>query len=230
MPLILKSATTINAAGTEVYIEFLEATGSYDADENPGGFGAPNAIRNTLAVFLYAKHKLTSGDIDADIITNNPNTVSAFTINLTKSRNGVLQHIVFALDIFDDEATYSDDDVVYDDSTDVLNPVFKEMVEGEWVVRTLDELIENENVYQVADHAFPIPDAIAFGNELNGEQLLAYAKRENGLIETDDFDVIFQRFMFVDGTIKSANTKFCREAFAQAQLAIDKVFNVQDSL
>src|SRR5690349_3227072 len=114
MPLAIKSEVTINPLGTEVYIEFLNATGVYDADDNPGGFGTPNPSRNTLAMVLVAKHKKVAGDVDASILAYNATSVTSFTVLMSEAVNGVLNYIILAIPLFDGGGSYVDGDITYD--------------------------------------------------------------------------------------------------------------------
>lgn len=229
MALQLKTKTTINELGTELYIEFTEATGLYDEENNPGGFGAPNPARNTLAIFLHAVHKNVAGDVGADVHPNTPGNVEAFTINMTKGVNGVLHFIVMAIPLFDSDGVYEDGDVVYN-TTDPLTPAILKMVESEWVEKTLAELVSDDNITHVEDYAFPIPAAIALSQSLNAKKLSLLRKLVSGKCANEDYSVIRNQYEYVDSTIKAATASFCRQAFNQAQLKIEEIFAFEESL
>jgi hypothetical protein len=230
MSLQLKANVTINPLGTELYIEFVDATGLYDAVDNPGGFGAPNAARNALAVFLHAIHKSVAGDTPADVTANNPTSVTAFTINMTRAVNGVLYFVLIALPYYDEEGEYADGDIVYDNVTNPVNPIIKQLNGVEWVTLGLEDLIGDDDVDQFEDYSFPIPDAIAYSQELNAQKLLAYKALKNGDCEGHEYQEALDKYQYVDGTIKAATSAFCSQSFNQAQIKIEEIFTFQDSL
>jgi hypothetical protein len=229
MALLLKSDTSINALGTELYIEFLEATGDYHVDDNPGGFGAPNPTRNSLAIFLYAVHKKVAGDVAASIVAYNEASVESFTVNINSAVNGVLDFFILAVPFFVEEGVYEDDDIVYD-ITSPSTPIFKKMVEGEWVPILITDLLADETIDQQHDFAFPIPDAIAFSKSLNAQQQIVLTKKINGECVEDDFKEAITKFRSVDSTIKVATDTFCSQGFNQAQIKIEEVLSYQAGL
>ena len=228
MPLILKTTETINDIGTEVYIEFRQATGDYDATDNPGGFGAPNPARNTMAVLLWAKHKLVAGDQDATIFAYNPESVEAFTIAMAKPVNGVLNYAVVALPIFIDGGSYSDGDIVYDKENPAA-PFIKEMVSGDWVEVTLEDIVGDEDAVQLVSYIFPIPDACEYATELNAEKLQLLTKYIKSQCGKDDYEPIRDKFDYVQALLRSAQKAFDASAFAEAQEDIEEIFKLQNA-
>ena len=106
--LVVKTNVSIKADGTELYIEFVDATGTYDVSTNPGGFDTPNPSRNSLAAILVAVHALVAGDQEAVVLASNPISSPSFTITLTKAVNGVLKYDLLLIPVFDSNLTYAD--------------------------------------------------------------------------------------------------------------------------
>ena len=105
--LVIKADVTINTIGTELYIEFLEATGVYNDPDNLGGFGTPNPERNSLAMLLVATHKKEAGDVPADVLPYNVETVASYTVLITPEVNGVLNYVILAIPLFVSGNTYA---------------------------------------------------------------------------------------------------------------------------
>lgn len=230
MPLQLKGAASQASDGTQIYIEFLEATGTYDVDDNPGGFGAPNPARNTLAIVIFAEHKLVAGDQDADVLQYNPLTVASFTININKAVNGVINWVIMALPIFDDEVTYSNGTVVWD-NTNPIAPIIKKMVDSEWVVKTLEEAANDSTVTKVDEYSFPIPDAITFANELNASRLKLLRAFVNKQCGKDEYVGALINYQYVDALMISAIAAFCDQmAYNEAQNDIEEIFKFQSQV
>lgn len=223
--LILKAAVTIHPQGTELYIEFVNATGVYDVDDNPGGFGTPNPARNTLAILLVANHKKVAGDVPATILANNPTSVSSFTISLTQDVNGVLNFVILAVPIFDDLLSYAEGAVTYD-NTNPSVPIIQKMIDGDWVAKTAEELIRDVTVSKLNDYALPISDAIAFSDELNAKKFLMLRDFIHGNCPKDEqYEPTRNNFEYVDGLIKSATISFCAQAYNEAQIDIEEIFS-----
>lgn len=112
MPLVPKFATSqANEEGTELY--FNDGTGDYHVDDNPGGFGAPNPARNTIALIL-AVQKIAGNDDRTDITISNDTPLSAaiWTVDAATNKDGWYQGILYALPIKTGGETAGD--VVYD--------------------------------------------------------------------------------------------------------------------
>ncbi|MGC3945349.1 MAG: hypothetical protein QM762_12685 [Chryseolinea sp.] len=230
MPLAIKSAVTINPLGTEVYIEFLNATGVYDVDDNPGGFGTPNPSRNTLAMVLVAQHKKVAGDVDATILAYNVTSVTSFTVLMSQDVNGVLNYVILAIPLFDDGASYDDGDIVYD-NTNPSEPVIQKMVDGDWVEITADEAVSESSISKLDDYSLPIPDAIAFADNLKGQKLLALRSFIYGECPKDEeYEPTRNSFEYVDGLINNATNSFCAQAYNEAQIFIEEVFTYKTYL
>jgi hypothetical protein len=226
--LVLKTKTTRNQAGTEVYVEFLNATGEYDVTTNPGGFGDPNPARNTLAVLFYGNFKLSSGDVVATPLTYDPLTVSSFTLAMERSLNSHMNHYIFALPIFDDEVTYEEGDVVWN-NTNPLAPVVQKMnSDDEWEEVALVDLIEDEEVSQKESNNFITPDAEAFVNELLGAKLIKLRNFINEECGEDEYKDLDTKFDYVDSLLEAAGLDFCSGAYAEAQLKLEEIFSFED--
>lgn len=227
MALILKGDVTIKDDGTELYIEFLNATGVYDVDDNPGGFGTPNPARNTLAIILVAEHKLVAADQAATILAYNPLSVTSFTITITKAVNGVLQWNLLAIPIFDSGGTYVDGDIVYDNENPAA-PFIKKRVLGVWEEITAEEVVGEAVIVQANEYSFPIPDAIEVLRELSVEKLATLRDLVYGNdCKKEDYEPINNQFNYVDALISSATSAWCAQAYNEAQIDIEEVFNFE---
>lgn len=228
MALVLKADVTISDDGTQLFIEFLEATGTYDEENNPGGFGAPNPARNALAIILFAEHKV-AGDVAATVLAYSPLSVSSFTVTMTKEVNGVLAYTILALPIFAEEGDYDDGDVVYD-NTNPAAPFIKEMVEGVFVERTAEEIVGNATVTQKNAYSFPIPDAIALQDELAAEKLRVLRDYLNGKCKGEDYKILRDRYEFVEALLISGTNAFCAAAYNEAQIDLEEIFTFESEV
>lgn len=226
MALVLKGKVTIKEDGTEVYIEFLNATGTYDVTDNPGGFGAPNPARNSLAVIIYAAHKLTTGDVDATVQNFNPLSVASFTISIDKTKNGVLFWNIFALPIYNSGNTYQDGDIVWD-NTNPSEAFAKEMVNGEWEARTAKELLGRDTVTQTNQYSFPIPDAIAISERLAADELLLLRNFVYNQCKREDYEPAMVNNRYVEGLLNAATNAFCAQAYNEAQINLEEIFTFE---
>jgi hypothetical protein len=226
MALILKDKATIADSGDQVYLEFRDATGDYDAIDNPGGFGIPNPTRASVAVLIKAVHKLTGGDIAADVLAYNPLTVESFTVEIYKEVNGVLNFVILAPSIFDPIAVYADGDVVYDNENPSL-PFIKERVAGVWEERTIDQIIGNSHVPQLDDYKLPIPDACEYLSELNAQKLVLVRNVVKGLCGKEEYALFDIKFGYAESLMRSADAAFKSSSFAEAQAYIDEIFKLQ---
>lgn len=231
MALIVKGDVEQNAIGSEVYIEFLNATGVYNVDTNPGGFGTPNPARNALAMILVANHKLSAGDQAASIQAYNPLAVTSFTVNLSKTVNGVLQWNILAVPLFDSGGSYSDGAVVYDNENPSL-PFIKERVAGVWVERTEAQIVGNANVVQANEYSFPVPAAMELSKDLLMEKQPKLRDKVYGTNDytKQEFDTSDQQYKYVDSLISAACDAFRAEAYNEAQSMIEEVFNYESQV
>ncbi len=221
----LKTTVSRNGSGTELYVEFLNATGVYDVSTNPGGFGAPNAERNTLAVIFYGNFKLSTGDVLAVPEFYDPTSVTSFTILIDRAKNAHLNHYIFALPIFDDEAEYEEGDIVFD----VDNLVIQKLNEDdEWETLQPADLIEEE-VDQKETNSFITPEAEAFENELAALRLSKLRALVNGSCGKEDYEPTRNSYDYVDGLLEGAILDFCSGAYAEAQLKLEELFAYEDS-
>lgn len=228
MSLVVKTKVTRNVAGTEAYIEFLNATGTYDVSTNPGGFGTPNPDRNDFAAILVAVHKLVETDQEASVSAYDPLSVTSFTIAITRDVNGELKYDLYLVPIFDSGGTYVDGDIVYDNETPSA-PFLKKMVDSDWVTITNDDLAGSD-LDQKNSYAFIIPDAEAFQNELNAARLLKLREYKKDQCGCDEYDKARLNFDFVDGLLQAATNAHCDEAYAEAQQDVEEVLDFQDQL
>ena len=114
LQLKLKNTNTVNEAGTRVYL--TDDTGVYSLT-NLGGYGAPNALRSTLALLLLPTSKGTKGDVLVSTEPYNPLTTGIF--NVMVGNDGWYVFQLVALPLYDVSLlpTYNVNDVLYDASS-----------------------------------------------------------------------------------------------------------------
>ncbi len=226
--LVVKTAVSLKADGSELYIEFEEATGTYHVTTNPGGFDTPNPSRNSLAAVLVAVHALVAGDQPAVIQAYNPISSTSFTITLTKAVNGVLKYDLLLIPIFDDELTYDDGDITYD-NTNPSTPVIQELVLGVWTARTAQQVIGNANVDQKNGYSFPIPEAFFYQKELLLDNLLKLEPfiNQGCDCEDKDYELANTKYNWISGLICTATDAYRAQAYNEAQKNIEKIFDYQ---
>lgn len=229
MALQLKSSVSQNQAGTELYIEVVTATGVYNASTNPGGFGAPNPTRNEVALLFYGLHKKVPGDVEAIPLAYNALTVTSFTIELNDDNNGILDYHVFPVLVFNPVASYDDGDIVYDVENPSA-PFIKKRILGQWQTLQIEDLLQENVEGTLDDVAFPIPRAIAFKDELNAKRVLLLRPVLYDGAEPDDYLEAKDRYDFVDGTLDIATKDFCAGAFNEAQIRLEAIFTLQDTI
>ncbi len=228
--LLLKSDTSQNTEGSELYIEVENATGLYDAETNDGGFGAPNAARNEVALIIVAKHILSAGDEDATVSEYDPLTVESFTVAVTRLLNGVLHYLLYAIPIYDTGGVYEAGDIVYD-KEDPFLPFIKEMNEAlERVTITTEDLLGKTGVNESTKHAFIAPDAIAFRNRLNADRTRVNRQKVAGLCGEEDYEAAKLNFDYVDGELECALNDFCDTAYAEAQIKVEAILELENNL
>lgn len=224
----LKTTVSRNGSGTELYVEFLNATGVYDAGTNPGGFGTPNAERNVLAIVFYGNYKLSTGDVEATPVVYDPLTVTSYTILLDRAKNAHLNHYIFAIPIFDDEVVYEDGDIVFNNENPSA-PVIQKMNDDEWEIIQPVDLIAEESISQKETNSFITPEAEAFENELAALRLSKLRALVNGSCGKDEYEPIRNSYDYIDGLLEGAILDFCSGAYAEAQLKLEEIFAYQDS-
>jgi hypothetical protein len=223
MSLIIRSAVTINAIGTEVYIEFLEATGDYADPDNLGGFGPPNPSRSGLAMVLFAEHMKVDGNVEADVLFYDATSVTSYTVVMSRDVNGVLNYNIFAIPIYDPLTTYPEGTILYN-NVNPSEPFIQQLVGVEWVVVNPKDLIGNDAIDQLNDYTFAVPDAIRVVEELNRLKMLKlrdYVKHE---CEKDEYEPLRAKFEYAEGLLKSATNSFCAQAYNEAQIDIEEIF------
>jgi len=69
------------------FFYITDATGTYNVNTNPGGYGAPNPLRNTLALYVYGYQYVADGDDTALTINNTtPDVVTQWQIDTTTDK------------------------------------------------------------------------------------------------------------------------------------------------
>jgi hypothetical protein len=228
MALELKTASSRNQDGSELYIEFRNATGDYDVTTNPGGFGAPNPERSVLAILYYGILRTTEEDIEILPVLYNPLTAESLTIAIDKSKNGHHNFWLFALPIFDDQLTYSIGDIVFNNDDPGNAVVQKLNIDEEWDILSTEDLI-SEDVIKKEVNNFVTPEADTFVNELNATRLVKLTKLIEGTCQKAEYDDARDAYDYVDGTLEAAYLDFCSGAYAEAQLKLESIFEYQES-
>lgn len=222
MALVLKTKTTRAADGSQLFIEFYNATGLYNVSTNPGGFGSPNPIRNTLAMIFYGNHKRVAADVLAVPLAYDPVTVESYTLALP-GVNGVLDYNIFAIPIFDPMGSYADGAIVWDNQNPTV-PFIKKRVSSAWVVKQPADIIGEAIIVQKEGFAYPIPEMEKYRNELNTSRLnLLSEKVESGVDEQVDYDTVRNAFDFVDGLLDASGQDFCSGAYNEAQKKLERI-------
>lgn len=232
MALELKEAVSQKADGTEFYIEVVNATGVYNVSTNPGGFGAPNPARNTLALIFYGNHKKVAGDVLAVPVTYDPLVVSQFTILLDEAKNGHIQYYITALQIFSLIGVYADGDIVYNNQNPLL-PVIQKRIAGVFTTITAAQMIGEAGVVdELASNQFPIPDAINFKNQLLAEKFPILQDFINERTEClgDEYEESENNFTYVDNLLELATLDFAAQAYNQAEIKLEEVFEFKDKI
>lgn len=120
------SRVAINSTGTEMYI--ADTTGEYSED-NVGGYGGINPIRNTLAVLYSCKYNSSTGSEVVEILPYDPETVETITLNTIK--DGYYEVIAVAVPKTTPtvEGNYG-----------YVNGSIVKLVEGQPVAKTIEEV------------------------------------------------------------------------------------------
>ncbi len=230
MALELKSDFSQKADGTEVYFEVEDATGLYDAVDNPGGFGDPNPDRNEVALIFYGNHKRVAGDVEVVVNSYDPLTVDTFTISMAKLQNGHLEAYIFAVLIFDSGGVYDDGDITYNNESPAT-PFLQKRVAGQWVEITAADLVgEEDEVTTLLENEFPVPQAKEFIDELNADQLKKLRPYIKGECGKDDFELLRDRHDYAKGLLVTATDDFAAQAYNEAQAKIEEIFDYQEIL
>lgn len=104
--------TATNADCTQFTI--TDNTGTYDINNNTGGYGAPNVDRADVALYLFG-YKYNEGEADTDItsILNNTDPENVTYWEVANSSDGYYYFDAAAVNIWDIAATYVLDDLVF---------------------------------------------------------------------------------------------------------------------
>ncbi|UCD06999.1 MAG: hypothetical protein JSW41_04160 [Candidatus Aenigmatarchaeota archaeon] len=104
---------TSNTADCEVFT-ITDQTGTYDAVDNPGGYGAPNPLRNDLALYLLG-YKYKEGEDDEDItaVINNTDPQNVTYWEIANSEDGYYYFDLLTINIWDNLTSYVVDDLVF---------------------------------------------------------------------------------------------------------------------
>lgn len=223
----LKKNVTRSPDGTQCFIEVVEATGLYNVDSNPGGFGPPNPARNVMALLFYGNYKLSADDQLAVANLYDAMTVGSFTLPIVRATNGHLNFYVFAVNKFDIGGVYVDGDIVYDVENPAV-PFVKKKVGGVWIVITIPDLIPETSVVRTEGNVFIIPSAEQYENELSANAVKLLRAYVNGEFQEDKYQPARNDYDFVEGLLENAVNLFCRGAYAEAQLLLEEILAFED--
>ena len=208
MALTLKlSRTGINSTGTEMYIS--DVTGNYSED-NEGGWGFPNTVRETSALVFQAIYHSSSGDSEEEIVTYDPETVSSITINTSK--DGYYEVIAVALPKTAPvvEGGYG------------WNGSIVQLVGGELVTKTPQELFKDPLFTEAVSFKTMLLARLAiYRNRTNLDLVkLKQSKQDDRSHnrEIADKDV---HFSFVRGLLEGARYLWCIDSYVESQLLVE---------
>lgn len=102
-----------------------DSTGNY-ASDNLGGYGTPNAARNTLALFLIAYNKRYDGSetlVDNLLVVNNydPLTATKWTLNMHKM--GWVNATIYGLQLYSTSLSFQVGECVYHSGTTQIRKI-----------------------------------------------------------------------------------------------------------
>ena len=202
------SRVAINSTGTEMYI--ADTTGEYSED-NVGGYGGINPIRNTLAVLYSCKYNSSTGSEVVEILPYDPETVETITLNTTK--DGYYEVIAVAVP----KTT-----PVVEGNYGYVNGSIVKLVEGQLVTKTVEEVYADPLYLNGVSFKTVILARIAITrSRLNLEIVKLYqAKNEdrahNRVIADKD-----NQFKFVKGLLEGARYLWCSDNYTGAQLVVE---------
>jgi hypothetical protein len=92
-------------------ITVTDGTGTYDVNDNPGGYGAPNTERANLGLYLFGYEYNPDGD-DSLLTVDNTNPTGVTGWNIDVSGDGYVYFILLAVPVWDAGTTYAIGDIV----------------------------------------------------------------------------------------------------------------------
>jgi hypothetical protein len=131
-------------------------TGTYNATTNPGGYGSPNPVRASLALFVYGYKFMPNPDEDTTLnIINNNDPVNVTSWQVDMNMDGYHYIRVLGFNIWSAVATYQIDNLVFYQTryyralaiTTNEDPINNPLVWQEELDLTTDEIYANASIY-----------------------------------------------------------------------------------
>lgn len=209
---------SLSSDGTTLTI--TDDTGSYDASENPGGYGSPNEARADLALFLKAYNKRYDGedeiqDTELSISTYDPEDVSEWT--LTMNEDGWIQATVYGLKLYDIATSFQISELTYDAATNQIRKISTKTGVGPYTytyeVVTEAALADDESVilFETIYNTYAIPGLCTCHYKANKYYFT------NGQQEED-----FNRYQEIDALLTSIKYDFGFGSYADGQKNVEQ--------
>ena len=207
---------SISADGTTMV--FADTTGNYNALTNPGGYGTPNAARNTLALFLQVFNNRFDGSptivqSPLTIAAYDPTVVASWTATLVKE--GWQEATVYGVALFDETLAtlYAVNEFVYDVASSQLRQILTVTGTGPYtytynVVTPVALGTAGTTVlYSTVYNTYAIPSLNNCYNTANDKQLLS--KKESDFKKWEEISAYISSivFGFNSGSYANAETK-----------------------
>lgn len=219
MALALKlTKTSISADGTTMLV--TDSTGNYNVTTNVGGYGSPNAARNSLALILLCWNERYDGEdsitpVAETIAAYTPTTVTEWTVTLNS--DGWQQAIVYGVKLYSTSTLFAVNEIVYNVGTSELWRILTVSGSGPYTythsVVLASTLTDTDYVipYTYVLNDYAIPAITTCFNKSVEYYFLT--------LETTDFD----RMLKIDAYLKSIRYSFLSGSFAPAQAKVEQV-------
>lgn len=213
----------INDAGTVLTIK--DATGTYDADSNPGGFGTPNPARSDIALFLRTYQKRYDGtdDIVNTLLTSTPNdadpkVVESWAVDLLT--DSWLQATVYGLPIYSTATLFAVNDLVWKDDSDEIIRI--DTVSGSGPYTYTFTVIQEADL-ENTDYT------VAYSTVLNTYAIPSISiclQKANDYYWETEKEKDWKRYLEIQSLIISITYGFAIGAYANSQKKIERVENM----
>lgn len=228
MSLVLQiTLQSISTDGTTLV--FVDTTGNYDAVNNPGGYGTPNAARNTLALFLQVFNNRFDGSptviqVPLTIASYTPTTVATWIATIVKE--GWQQATVYGVPLYDETGAtlYAVGAVLYDVSSAQLRQILTVSGTGPYTYTfaiILPSALGTAGIitaYSTVLNTYAIPSLYTCFNTANDTQLLS--KKECD----------FRKWEEISAYISSIRYGFDSGASANAELKVEQLEGICNCL
>ena len=209
MALKLKlSRTSIDATGTKMYIS--DVTGPYSED-NPGGWGTVNPMREQSNLFFEAKYITSKGEVPIEISPYNPETVENIELNTTS--DGYIEVLAVAVPR---TAPQSDGEIGTQDG------VIVKMVDGAIVQVTVQQLCDDVTfLNSVSFKTVLLARITIYRNRKNIDLIKLRQSKNDDRSHNRDIADLQEKFNFVRSLLDGAIYLWCSDKFIKAQLLIE---------